>query len=1276
MKKLFYLFFVLMTYGGMLSAQVSLPTAGTSTTIDFTGFDGSGVEASPTAGQLDSDDWAFTGFSNGDLMFGGSGAALGTDYAKGVTTGGIFSGGIYAFDDGTNQMMWIQATGSDFSPGSATLRLQNNSGAVMNDLTVDYLLTVLNDADRANSFNFSWSTDDVTYTNVPALDYTSPEAQDGITYTVNQSTTISGLSVAMGAFFYIRWDSDDVAGGGSRDEFGLDDIVLTIPTSSPAPNFSFSGNGTTVSEGAGSVDVVVNISATEDCSVDLDMSAALSSATNGMDFTFGGLQTLTFTNGGATSMTVNVPITDDTDNEGDETIVFYLSNSAGSGGCGISSVDTFTVTITDNEISAYPIGTVNTVDANGIADSAGVLVEIQGTVYGVNLRPGGLQFTIIDATGGIGLFEASNDYGYTVTEGDDVVVQGTIGQFNGLTQINPDTVWMVSAGNALKMPTVVSQLGEVNESDLTRLLGVHLVDPSEWTGSGSGFNVRVTDGGTDTSTVRIDDEVSLYSMPAPTGTFNVTGLGGQFDNSNPFTEGYQLLPRYDADIDSAGTPTGPPAYPIGTINTEDVDGVADSLGVNCEIQGIVYGVNLRPSGLQFTIIDATGGIALFNASGNYGYTVTEGDEVVVQGTISQFNGLTQINPDTVWMVSAGNTLKTPTVVAQLSEATESDLTRLLGVHLVDPAQWTGTGSGFNVRVTDGGTDTVTVRIDNDVNLYSLAAPTGTFNVTGLGGQFDSSNPYTSGYQLLPRYDADIDSGVVANPTVSFANTTASVDETGGSIDVDITIAASNGNATSVDVNLNGSGTATSGTDFSYANTTVTFPASSSANQTVTVTINDDVMMEPGETIILELSNPTNGATIGTGTTTITILDDDTPLPAYTIATVTTNDAMGHADSLGVTCQLQGIVHGVNLRPAGLQFTFIDATGGIGLFNGGGNFGYTVDEGDEVIVQGTISEFNGLTQINPDTVWLVSTGNPLQVPTVTSIMGEVNESEMARAETFKIIDPAQWTGTGSGFNVDITNTVDTISMRIDNDVNLYSMPVPMGWFNVTGIGGQFDSTDPRDDGYQLLPRYEEDIEPLNTTIGFAGSGSGSFIQEDAGTATVDIEIVNPNPDSSTVMVSLDPSSTASFGADFTFSPVTLVFPGNSTTTLSVSIGIVDDSDTEGDETVVLALSNVTNAATGTGTYMVTIQDNDGIGIDNGELDNLVKVYPNPTTDVLFINADISITSVSVLNMVGQEVMRSSAFRGNQKLDVSHLKTGMYIVRIESEEGSWVGKVLKE
>ena len=204
-------------------------------------------------------------------------------------------------------------------------------------------------------------------------------------------------------------------------------------------------------------------------------------------------------------------------------------------------------------------------------------------------------------------------------------------------------------------------------------------------------------------------------------------------------------------------------------------------------------------------------------------------------------------------------------------------------------------------------------------------------------------------------------------------------------------------------------------------------------------------------------------------------------PAYNIATVTTVDASGHIDSSGVTCQLQGIVHGIDFQGgASIQFALIDATGGISLFSAN-DFGYTVTEGDELIVQGTISEFNCLSEVMPDTLWVVSTGNPLQTPTVTAFLNEGFESELVKLTNLNYVDVSQWLGNGSSFNVQVTNGSFTNVMRIDNDSELSSMPAPQAPFHATGLGGQSDNSGPCDGGYQFFPRYAADIEELNSVI---------------------------------------------------------------------------------------------------------------------------------------------------------------------------------------------------
>ncbi len=197
---------------------------------NFTSYTGSGYAPTPGVGQLDSDIWIATGFDGGTLSWGGTQAA-GTDFGRGVSTGAVSTGGIYAFNVGAgNMILGTQPGASDFTPGSFRLRIQNTSGFTIKAVDVSYKIWTRNDQNRSNSLNFSYSTDDSAYTQVSALNYATPAAMDASPAWVSadRSTTITGLNIADGAYLYLSWDGDDAGGSGSRDEYGIDDVNVAL----------------------------------------------------------------------------------------------------------------------------------------------------------------------------------------------------------------------------------------------------------------------------------------------------------------------------------------------------------------------------------------------------------------------------------------------------------------------------------------------------------------------------------------------------------------------------------------------------------------------------------------------------------------------------------------------------------------------------------------------------------------------------------------------------------------------------------------------------------------------------------------------------------------------------------------------------------------------------------------------------------------------------------------------------------------------------------------
>lgn len=85
--------------------------------------------------------------------------------------------------------------------------------------------------------------------------------------------------------------------------------------------------------------------------------------------------------------------------------------------------------------------------------------------------------------------------------------------------------------------------------------------------------------------------------------------------------------------------------------------------------------------------------------------------------------------------------------------------------------------------------------------------------------------------------------------------------------------------------------------------------------------------------------------------------------------------------------------------------------------------------------------------------------------------------------------------------------------------------------------------------------------------------------------------------------------------------------------------------------------------------------DVVGVDDYKLSALTY-YPNPAKDILYLKSDLNIASVTVVNVLGQQVMNRS-YIDNNRIDISGLTTGTYMLRISFEDGTIeTFKLLKE
>lgn len=1080
----------------------------------------------------------------------------------------------------------------------------------------------------------------------------------------------------------------------------------------------------------------------------------------------------------------------------------------------------------------YPvvsIASIRPVDSLGVNINNGDSVAVYGTVISHNIRPAGMQYVIRDATGGITIFRATGNFGLgALALGDTVWAQGVVGQFNGQTQLNADTVIRIGTGAAIIPPALTTVLGEAQENELIRIDSVQIVSGT-WPAAGSTSNgtnvtVRSASDTTRTYTVRIVANGTNLGGAAPTTpVFNIVGVGGQFDNSSPFTSGYQIFPRaaadvipvqvvvqtqvtFQVDMDTftigaggvriAGTfngwnPASPsavmtrvgtsniyqrtitvnagdslqykflrdslwgfdemvpaacgiaaggpifnrllvapsvpvttpavifgtcaprvqqlPIRPIAVIKTNNAAGVPDSIGTRQRITGVLHGRNhyrssSQPIGVQWIVIDGTGGTTVRRAGTTFGVSNwAAGDSVIAEGVVEQFNGLTQMNIDTMFRVATARPLRTPQVVTQPSEATENEYIRINNLTITS-GTWPAAGANGTITVSNG-TNTFQMFIIGVLNTPQFPQPTGFFDLLAFGAQNDNSSPFTDVYQVVPMEASAFIPVTVTTPTLNFGRTDTLLTNVTTSFPMFINIANPVNNTAQVKVRW----TATPGVTYGIGNTFNTNPAAVADTITLNVAANatsagfsfltfGNVPVGRTDTITFTIVSATGGLNIGALSSSRVRISNPVPPPVstLTIGQIRGNNTGGVADSINVRVRTTGVVLGFNKRPAGLEFHIFDRTSnaGIGIFRTTGNLGYNVNEGDSIRVVGTVGQFNGLSQINVDSVTLISSGITLPAPQVVTAMTENTESRLIRINNLNMVNPAQWPtpgATGSGATVRVTNGVDSFDVRIDGDVNLFGSPAPTGTFDMIGIGGQFTTATPRVGGFQLLPRYVAD---LVTSGGGVDSIANFALVSPANNTVLTVE----GAQSTTVDIRWRAARWTGGAANFTYtwlldlptgnfsSPIAALPSGNAgaDTVLTLTYGqIAALLDAAGVPqglgvdlkwTVRASRTGSTDVKLATQPFNLRLVRGVMTSVaENNALESM-KLYPNPANGRAYLQYSLQQPAnlqLEVINMIGKrvavEVLHNVA-AGVAEIEVANLPEGVYFVRLSNQEMS--------
>jgi hypothetical protein len=90
--------------------------------------------------------------------------------------------------------------------------------------------------------------------------------------------------------------------------------------------------------------------------------------------------------------------------------------------------------------------------------------------------------------------------------------------------------------------------------------------------------------------------------------------------------------------------------------------------------------------------------------------------------------------------------------------------------------------------------------------------------------------------------------------------------------------------------------------------------------------------------------------------------------------------------------------------------------------------------------------------------------------------------------------------------------------------------------------------------------------------------------------------------------------------------------------------------------------------------VEYKDRDWSDLSTGELDfGTVTIYPNPTSDMLYISANAPIDKLTVYNLTGQQVLQVS---NTQEINVETLERGLYIIQITAGHQTTVQEFVRK
>ncbi len=115
-------------------------------------------------------------------------------------------------------------------------------------------------------------------------------------------------------------------------------------------------------------------------------------------------------------------------------------------------------------------------------------------------------------------------------------------------------------------------------------------------------------------------------------------------------------------------------------------------------------------------------------------------------------------------------------------------------------------------------------------------------------------------------------------------------------------------------------------------------------------------------------------------------------------------------------------------------------------------------------------------------------------------------------------------------------------------------------------------------------------------------------------------------------------------------------------------VIDDFTGDGLKDIIIqGFINKTNVYWNTST---------NLSVDNPTVSNqIINYFPNPTKDIVNFNLNEKIESITIYNLLGQEVLSKQVDSQEFVLDITNLSNGTYIVKLNTNGNSQTAKVIK-